>query len=151
MSGIIIRVLIAIYRPPTKLREGNVFSCVCLSVHGGRGVPCNDYTGCIRPHCTVLATALSSSPPHPSSRHGTLGPPGSLILTFDGQDWRLVETCSLGDPLQSWYLVAIEVTGAVDASGRYASYWNAFLLPLRSNAEVSSPRETMSAEFTSLR
>ena len=24
-----------VYRPPTKLREGNVFSRVCLSVHGG--------------------------------------------------------------------------------------------------------------------
>ena len=24
-----------IYRPPTKLREGNIFSCVCLSVHIG--------------------------------------------------------------------------------------------------------------------
>ena len=23
------------YRPPTKLREGNIFSCVCLSVQGG--------------------------------------------------------------------------------------------------------------------
>ena len=26
------------YRPPTKLREGNVFTGVCHSVHGGRGL-----------------------------------------------------------------------------------------------------------------
>ena len=29
--------LLVYYRPPTKLREGNVFTGVCHSVHGGRG------------------------------------------------------------------------------------------------------------------
>ena len=36
-----------------KLREGNIFSRVCHSVH--RGVPCNHYPWCIGPHCTVVA------------------------------------------------------------------------------------------------
>ena len=47
-----------IYRPPTKLREGNVFSHVCPSfcpqMGGGarRGVPCDQYSWCFGPHHT---------------------------------------------------------------------------------------------------
>ena len=37
-----------------------------------------------------------------------------------------VQSCSLQDPYCCWHLVAIEAC-TVGASGRYASYWNAFL------------------------
>ena len=54
------------YCPPTKLREGNVFSRVCLSTR--KGVPCDHYPQCIGPHC---------KPP-------TAGPgPASRPLTWD--------------------------------------------------------------------
>ena len=66
------------FRPPTKLREGNVFTGVCLSV--GRGDP----------HVTITDDALDLTVqvPHPLSlpdiRLGTpltsdLGPPASDI------------------------------------------------------------------------
>ena len=45
------------YCPLTKLREGNVFTCVCLSVHGG-------------PHVTITYDALDLTlqPPPPDIR-----------------------------------------------------------------------------------
>ena len=50
-------------------------------------------------------------------------------MTSGGHHWRPVQTCSLQDPPPHthwcWHLVAIEAH-AVGASGRYASYWNAF-------------------------
>ena len=36
MAGNQVRFSYVDYRPPTKLREGNVFTGVCHSVHGGR-------------------------------------------------------------------------------------------------------------------
>ena len=43
------------YCPPTKLREGNVFSHVSLSARGG--FPCDHYSWCIGPHCTRLLSS----------------------------------------------------------------------------------------------
>ena len=47
MSGSVILVVLwnlhEYYSPPTKLRKGNVFTRVCLSVHRGGGSPCNHY------------------------------------------------------------------------------------------------------------
>ena len=49
-----------------------------------------------------------------------------LLLTSGGQHWRPLQTCSLEDPPRSdiwwWPLKHVRF-----ASGRYASYWNAFL------------------------
>ena len=44
------------YHPQTKLREGNVFICVCLILFKGK-FPCDHYPWCIGPHSTV-------HPPH---------------------------------------------------------------------------------------
>ena len=57
--------------------------------------------------------------------------PAALLKTFDCQDWIPVRTCSLQDAsLYSlhwcWYLVGGYIIQW--ASGRHASYWNAFLL-----------------------
>ena len=70
------------YRPPTKLREGNVFFRVCLSVH--RGVP----------RWPVPMMHWTSQPPPP-------------LVTSGGHHWRPVQTCSLEDsPNLYWHLVA---------------------------------------------
>ena len=51
-------VINAFYRPQTKLREGNVFTPVCHSVHGGGGV----FQHAPKPHyissCTGVDTQL---------------------------------------------------------------------------------------------
>ena len=95
-----------------KLWEGNVFTGVCLSIHGGSS--CDHYPWCTGPHCTGPPTA---SP----SRHRIWGPslplplalaqPCPLLVTSGGYHWRPVQTCSLGIIVQSlphwyWHLVA---------------------------------------------
>ena len=71
------------YRPPMKLREGKVFTGVCLSFYaGGRGSPCDHYPWCIEPHCTGplpspgplqdMGTPLPRSWPPPDVGHGDL-------------------------------------------------------------------------------
>ena len=76
------------YRSPTKLQEDNVFSCVFLSFCQGGGS-----------HVTITHDALDLNvqpialpPPH---RALALLLP--LLLTSGGQDWVLVQTCSLED------------------------------------------------------
>ena len=113
--------------PPTKLREGNVFSHLCPSVShsvrrgDGDGVQCGHYH-------------YRNPPPHMGSLYRTpqsqSQPHSSLVVTSGGQDWRPVQACLLEDPPptnQCWYLVAIKAR-MVGASGRNASYWDAFLL-----------------------
>ena len=65
-------------RPSRKLREGNVFSRVGLSVC--RGVPCDHYPWCIKPHFIGL--------PPPDMDVTGQGPPGSDVW------WPSLETCS---------------------------------------------------------
>ena len=92
------------YRPPMKLRECNVFGCVCLST--GRRVPCEYYPW----------LALTVQHPGPV-------PPASDIWS------PRLESCSnlfpSGPPPHCWHLVAGYKWWA---SGWYASYWNAVLL-----------------------
>ena len=75
------------YRPPPKLREGNVFSRVCLSVchslHRGS-------------HVTITLDALDLTIQWP---HGTSLYRKPLLVTSGDQYWRLVQTCSPEDPL----------------------------------------------------
>ena len=70
---------------PTKLREGNIFSCVCLSL----GVPCGHYLGCTGPHRT--------GPPVPSPLYRATAPctgtqPCPLLPPSDIW-WPKLETC----------------------------------------------------------
>ena len=108
--------------PPTKLREGNVFSRVSLSVclSTGEDVTINhdalDLTvqGPPPPSCTprhgtsprLPGTSLYWNPPqtraHPSTCSNSLNldltVQGPLLLTSSGQEWRPVQTCSLRIP-----------------------------------------------------
>ena len=102
-----------VYHPPTKLREGNVFSRVCLSF-------CPQGVGPMWPLPMMQWTSLYS----PNCSSPTLC---TWDLTGQGPS-HTVQTCSLQDPPQPhlcWHLVAIEAH-TVGASGRYAFYWNAF-------------------------
>ena len=108
------------YRPPTRLREGNVFKCVCLSVNR-RG---SHYLWYIGPRCTRT---------HPHIRpYPFCAEPDPPLVISSGQDWRPVQPCSLEEPpLQYWHLVTIKEAHTVSASGGSASYWNAFLFRLQ--------------------
>ena len=86
--------------PANEVWEGYVFTPVCHSVH--RGVSASVYAGI---HPPGANTPLGSRHPHPRSRHPTPTPPGS----------RQTPPCSA-----CWEIRA--------TSGRYASYWNAYLL-----------------------
>ena len=61
-------------------------------------------------------------PPHPPGHH-TCDP---LLVTSGGHRWRSVQTCSFEDYPHSPFLAS----GGRNSSGRYASYWNTFLLTL---------------------
>ena len=86
--------------PPTKLRECNVFSCVCLSVHSGS--PCGDYPWCIGNHCTGI-------------------PPDLHVQTC------LTWTSLYRDPTSQTCSNLFIMKHIRLASGRWTSYWNAFL------------------------
>ena len=62
---------ICYYRPPAKLREGNVFTRVCLFMGG------DHYPWCIGPHST-------ETPGH-----------APLLKTSGSHQWRPVQTCML--------------------------------------------------------
>ena len=100
-----------IYRLPTKLRENKVFIGAYLFTKWGGGSPSGHYPWCLGSH------------PHPP-RTSDLGPPATNI----GRP--TLKTCSnlftWGPPLFEWHLV-VALRHVRFASGRYASYWNAFL------------------------
>ena len=79
------------FRSPTELREGNVFSRVCLSVN--RGSPRDHYPWCIARHYKATVTPTST-------RHGTLRP-HLLLLTSAGHHCRPIQTCSTHPVLRS--------------------------------------------------
>ena len=107
------------YCPPTKLREGNVFTGVCHYVQLGGG-----------PHMTITHDVLNLTLQTPTdqalplqtwgpsipglgtpSRHETWGPHPlvSNIVTSGGHHWIPVHTCSFDltvqPPLHYWHLV----------------------------------------------
>ena len=93
------------YRPPTRLREGNVFSRVCHSVHrGGGGSPCDITHGAL--DLTVQPTGLGLSPLQtwdPPSPPPDMGPPRPWppLVTSGDHHWRPGQTCSLDLTVQS--------------------------------------------------
>ena len=116
------------YRPAMKLWEGNVFSCVCSSFCPKcRGVLCDHYP-CMGPRCTG-----TPPPPWPQSHPPAheMDPPVPIPNANDIW-WPKLQSCSnlfiCEHPRQCWYLVAIEA----HTFGTSPSYWNTFLLQLRS-------------------
>ena len=98
----------------TKLGQGNVFTGVCDSVHrGGEGVclsACWDATP--REQTPQEQTPLPISPPPTGSRH----------LPWSRPPWEEI-------PPRSRHPPPPEADASIRSmSGRYASYWNAFLL-----------------------
>ena len=80
------------FRPTLKLREGNVFSCVCPPFCPGGGGP----------HVTITHDALNVTVQGPSPPTRDMGPPGlspfHLLVTSDSNYWRPGQTCSLENP-----------------------------------------------------
>ena len=95
-------------RPATKLRQGNVFTRVCDSVHRGRGY--RDPTGQRPPldRDPRTETPLDTDPPRQRS-------PGQKPPDRDPR------TETLLDRESPWIKTPRTVT-----SGQYTSYWNAF-------------------------
>ena len=75
------------YRPPSKLREGNVFSRVCLSIHRGGSL------------ATITHDALDLTVQGPSPESLCISPfkQAPQLVISGGQDPRPIQTCSLED------------------------------------------------------
>ena len=97
IQWIIIPWLNTFYRLPTKFREGNVFSRVCLSTDGE--VPYDHYRWCIQ---RPLALSPDMGPHCTGNRHVDMGPhcTGTLFHTHKRDLFKLVH---LKTP-QSWHL-----------------------------------------------
>ena len=81
------------YCLPTKLLEGNVFNCVCMSV-------CSQWSA----HVTITHDALCLSvqgptPIAPGHQTWDSLKLTSLLVTPAGHHWKPFQTCSLKDPL----------------------------------------------------
>ena len=89
------------YRPPTNLREGDVFSYVCLCVCPWR-CPMIHWASVYR---DTIPSPLDSKHAYPSQSCSwtlDMAPPGldpaSGLVTSGGQHWRPVQTCAFEDP-----------------------------------------------------
>ena len=95
-----------VYRPQTKLGQGNVFTPVCHSVHRGvynRGV-------CIRGVSTSGGVCIGD------------------VCMGGGMDLHPGRVCiQEGSAPRGWADPPIGYYGIQSTNGRYASYWNAFL------------------------
>ena len=90
-----------VYRPQRSCGQGNIFTPVCHSVHRGGGLP----------QCV-----MGCHPPHPRSRHPPEQTPPEQ--TPPGAD----------PPSSPEQTPPREADSSIrSTSGRYASYWNAFL------------------------
>ena len=104
-------------------RSGWIFSHIVsvrqsaiLPGGGEGGSPCDHHPSCIGPHCTRIPTTWDLRPPSSTS----------------DISWKSLKTCSnlfiwRPNPHEHWHLVATTEARQL-ASGRYASYWNPFLV-----------------------
>ena len=110
------------YRPQTKLRQGNIFTPVCHSVHGGGGggsypnMHCSGGVPAPRGVCSRGVCSRRGAWSGVSARGGG----GSAWGVYS--QWGLLQgVCSGGGCL-------VEIPQDGHCCGRYTSYWNAFLL-----------------------
>ena len=111
------------YRPATRLREGKVFSRVCLSVclSIGKRPPCDHYWWYIGPHCTAPHTWGTHSPvPSPSPPRHKTWDPLPLLLISGGNHWYLVQIYSLEEPLSPRVLTSGGVATKTRTVGKWA-------------------------------
>ena len=115
----------SIYYPPTKLREGNVYSHVCLSfilsTDGvGSHVTSDYWPWCIGSHYTCTPSpdiehlCTYPTPPCPTSPLGYVQTCSTWIILYR-------------DPTSRAYSILFIMKHVRLTSGRFASYWNAFL------------------------
>ena len=130
------------------MREGNVFTGVCLSFCGGGGGGVGtSHASWGRSHRRLpplpCISDLGPTPPpsQPHSRHQTWGPPLPQLLTSAGHHWRPVQSCSLEDlpPLiltsscchrntYRWQAGCTHTTGMLSClSVSYCTCWPTFL------------------------
>ena len=97
------------YRSPTMLREGNVFTDVCVSICSqGAGSLCDHYPWYIGHHCKSPPNPLDIRPgTPPPPRHQALIP-SPLLVTSGGYHWRPVQTCSFDNTPDRHLVVATE-------------------------------------------
>ena len=106
------------YRPPTKLREGNVFTSVYQSFCTQGKCAClvtGHFTGCIClvPGPFLVCVGMPGTPPPTEGTPGS-GPPRRYA------------------PLQKVHPLVLASSGGRQ-NGRHACYWNAFLLHVKTN------------------
>ena len=115
------------YRPQRSCGQGNIFTPVCHSVHGGFCLSaCWDTTPRTR-HPPEQSTPLEQTPPdqtpcppwsrHPGSRHPPWSRPPRSRSPTEQTPWEQIPP----PPREADSSIR-------STSGRYASYWNAFLV-----------------------
>ena len=117
--------------PATKLGQGNIFRSVCPhSVHRGGMRGCSGVAYMVAPRGACMVAPQGACMVAPGGVHGCSGwacmvaPWGACMVAPRGHAWLLRVVCmvALGG---GWLLRSIR-----SMSGRYASYWNAFLLDI---------------------
>ena len=92
----------------TKLREGNFFSRVCLSVcSSGRGGP-------MWPLRMMHWTSLCRGPLPPGDLFKLVHWSTPLLVTSGGHNWLPVQNCWLEDPLPNWYWHLVATKPRID-------------------------------------
>ena len=81
------------YHPPTKLRQGNVFSCVYPSVRSWGGVSSNRTMGHL---CKAVSPSLYRVQPCPLPQHGQICSPVPLQGPPPHQRYVHYEACTVG-------------------------------------------------------
>ena len=118
----ILRLFSLYYRPQQSCGQGNIFPPVCHSVHGG-GVSASVHAGIPHPpsrHPLGAGTPLEQTPPQ--NRH----PSWELAPPWSSTPWEQTPPGADTPPEQTPPLREAD-SGIRSMSGRYASYWNAFL------------------------
>ena len=107
-----------------KLQQGNVFTRVCHSVHGGGGVPGGG--ACVGEHAWQ-GDMHGRKGMHSKGVHGR----GACVYVHGGGMCGR-GACMVGEHVWQGACVAGGMHGRRDGhcSGRYASYWNAFSFSL---------------------
>ena len=131
-----------------KLREGNVFTRMCLSTRGGTYMTTthNELDLTVQPPTSAAMapswhgpSLYSDQPPH-MGLHCTVTPCLWHLVAITGD--LPIQTCSFKDPPahhQCWHLVAIEVC-TVGTGDWYASYWNVFIYLRSRDMVLFAPR-----------
>ena len=113
------------YRPPTKFEESNVFTGVCLFTGGSHGTITHDASDlAVQGPLWTWDLSIQRPQPRPPPLHTDMGPHCTGTPSPPDSDiWSpRLDSCS---NLFTWPPPPVWTS---DGCGRYACYWNAFLL-----------------------